>query len=1030
MKLTEIAIKKPVFAWMIMASFITFGAISFTKLGISEKPDVDFPVVSVSIEWPGAAPEVIELDVIDIVESSLLSVEGIQKITSEARRGRADVVLEFNLDRDIDNAVQEVQSILGRTQRSLPDDIEPPIVRKSNPEDRPILWLSVTSSKLSKRDLMVFVRDQIKDRFQTIEGVSEVLLGGYIEPNLRVWLNDHKLKSYDLTATDIVAAIEREHAEYPAGIFENETTEYNIRVLGENTSVDDFELLSINQRGGAPNYNPIPLKSVARIEDDLDDVRRISRVMGNSSVGLGIRKQRGSNSVAVAQAVKEKMKDVANSLPEGAEIGVNYDGTVFVEDSISELQSTLIYSAIMTALVVWFFLGSLGASLNIMLSIPTALIATFMALQYWGFTLNTFTMLGLTLAVGLVVDDNIMILENISRLYKKTKNSTKAALIGTQEISFAALAASTAIIAIFVPIGFMSGIVGRYFYQFAMTITAAIIFSYIDAVTLTPMRAVFLLNRGEGEKVRWIDKVMNKLELRYSSMLNWALSHRIFVFIGAVLMIILTFFIFKNIKKEFVPPQDQSRLLLIMKTKPGSSLEFTNTKVREIEKILMSQNELQRYFVAIGGFSGNESNSAVSYVTMKPIKARPKNKVTNTVLTQQEFSDQIKKEFKSVEGIFVIVQDPSLGGFSAGRSYPVEFNLTGPNWEKLFDLSEEIKKKMSESGFLSDVDSNYKGLIPEIRIIPDRKKALARGVSVSEIGRTIQATVSGVIAGKFAKGGRRYDVRVKIEGSELTEIKDISDIMVRNNRGELVSLKDVTTIVTDEGLLSITREDRARAIAVYANLAPGKSQGEAIDFINDQIATSLPDGYGMMQSGASKTYQESFSSLLFVIALGLIIAYMILASQFNSFIHPVTILSALPFSITGAFVALWVFDKTINIYSLIGVILLMGIVKKNSIILVDFTNQLREQGMSIMDAIKEACPIRLRPILMTSVSTIAGTLPAALTFGAGSETRIPMALAVIGGVIIATFLTLFVIPCLYSVIPGKVEVTDEQAQGI
>jgi hydrophobe/amphiphile efflux-1 (HAE1) family protein len=1019
MLLTEISIKKPVFAWMIMASFIIFGLISFNKLGISEKPDIDFPVVNITVEWPGAAPEVIELDVVDALESALLSVEGVQKIISESRRGRAEITLEFDLGRNIDVALQEVQSILGRSQRNLPKDINPPVVRKSNPEDRPILWLAVASEKMSRKELMTYVRDQIKDRFQTIEGVSEIILGGYVDPNLRVWLSEKKMRSYDLTALDVVRAIGNEHAEYPAGIFENAKDEFNIRMMGENFSVEDFSLLSINQRGGAPNYSPIPLSAVAEIQDDLDDVRRISRVMGKSSIGLGIRKQRGANSVEVGDNVKKRMDEIAKTLPGGTQIGVNYDGTSFIKDSIAELKFTLIVSAIVTALVVWFFLGSLGASLNIILSIPTAIIASFMALHFLGFTLNTFTMLGLTLAVGLVVDDNIMILENIMRVHKEEKLSpAQASLIGTNQISFAALAASTAIIAIFVPIGFISGIVGKYFNQFALTITAAICFSYVDAVTLTPMRAVYLLSQASELKRRWIDIKMEQWEELYSRSLNWALNHRGKILIAGLFVFVVTFGIYKALKVEFVPAQDQARLMIMLKTKPGSSLAFTDEKVREIEAVLMSMPEIERYFVTIGGFSGGESNSATSFVTMVPKEQRS--------ISQQDFALVLKKKLSDVKGIFAMIQDPSLAGFSSGRSYPVEFILTGPDWNKLIELSDEFKKKLVLSGLMVDADSNFKGMVPEVRIVPDRTKALARGVSIVEIGQTIQSMVSGVVAGKFAKGGRRYDIRVKIKDSEFKEIQDLSKILVRNNRGELIALSEVTKIETDSSLLSITRDDRARSISIYANLATKVAQGEAIDYVTNVLMKELPGGYSLFQSGSSKTFKDSFSSLVFVFVLGLIIAYMVLASQFNSFTHPITILSILPFSFTGAFLALWIFDKTLNIYSMIGLILLMGIVKKNSIILVDVINQMRESGLTAIDAIKKACPMRLRPILMTSISTIIGTLPTAVLTGPGYETRMPMGIAVIGGATLATVLTLYIVPCLYSYIPGKMSIPTNE----
>ena len=1019
MNITKIAINKPVFAWMIMASFIIFGSISFSKLGISEKPDIDNPVVSISVEWDGAAPEVIELDVIDQLETSLLSVEGIKSMSSKARRGRGDISLEFGLDRDVDVAVQEVQAILGKAQRNLPTDVKSPVVRKSNPEDRPIMWLSITSSKLSKKELMTYVRDQIKDRFQTIEGVAEVILGGYVDPALRVWVEQSKLEKYDLSVSDILTTISKEHSEYPAGIFENSTTEFNIRTLGEAKTIEDFSKISINSRGGVPNFSNLSLSDVANVEDGLEDQRRISRVMGNMSIGLGFRKQRGTNAVAIAKLIKNKMKDIESILPEGTEIGVNYDGTVFIENSIDELKFTLILAGIMTSLVVWFFLGSFGAALNIMLSIPTAIIATFMALSFFGFTLNTFTMLGLTLAVGLVVDDNIMILENITRLYNNGMSKIKASCEGTREITFPALASSIAIIAIFLPLGFVSGIIGRYFFEFAVTLCAAIVFSFIDAITLTPMRTSYLLGKDKKDGTRWIDKVMTKLEIVYTKSLAWSLNHRFIILFSAAIFCLVTFIYVKDIKREFTPPQDQSRLVMFIKAPSGSSLEYTEKKVRQIESILMQQKELQRYFVAIGGFTGTESNVAFSYVTIRPYKNRPINESKNKVLSQQEFASYLRSIFKQkVKGIMVFIRDPSLGGIGNGSSYPVEFSLNGDNYFELVEQSKMIKKLMEESKLMTDIDSNYQGLIPELQIIPDREKAMLRGVSIDNIGKTIQSMVSGITAGKFSKGGRRYDIILKVRKNDFSSISDLSKIKVRNNRGELISLAAVTKIVESKGLLSINRDDRSRAITMTANLSEGVSQGKALDYLKQSIKPKLKKGFSMIDSGSVQTYNESFDSLVNVIILGLIIAFMVLASQFNSFLHPLTVLSILPFSFIGAFLALKIASQSINIYSMIGLILLMGIVKKNSIILVDFTNQMRKKGKGVKESLLEACPIRLRPIIMTSVSTIAGTLPAAFSLGPGAETRVPMALAVIGGLLISTLLTLFIVPCIYSFIPG------------
>lgn len=1026
MNLTELSLKKPVFAWMLMAAFIFFGSVAFQSMGVSELPDVDFPNVSIQVTWEGAAPEVIELDVVDIIEGAMVSLEGVKSISSTARRGVGNITIEFDLDRDIDIAVQEVQTKLSQFQRQLPRDIDPPVVSKINPEDRPIMWLAITSSTFTRRDLMAYVRDQIRDRFIAVDGVSDIILGGFVDPNVRVWLDEKKLRDLDLTAVDVLNAISREHAELPGGLYETPQTEFTVRMLGEAQTIEDFENIIINSRGGRPIYTPITLKDVARVEDDLADVRRISRVMGESSIGLGIRKIRGANSVEVAQGVKKRMEEVKEILPEGFEIGVNYDGTIFIEDSIKELYRTLILSGLLTSLVCWLFLGSFGATVNIMLSIPTAIIGSFVVLNLMGFTLNTFTLLALTLAVGLVVDDNIMILENITRYMSLVKTRMMAALQGTAEVTFAAIVAAIAVIAVFLPVGFMEGVIGKYFFEFAITIAVTVVFSLVDALSLTPMRASKLMRSTNVEgigPVRWGMKLATNF---YAKSLKFSLNYRWVVIFVSIAFFASTTLLFKSLPKEFAPAQDQGRLLLRLQTDLGSSLEYTDGKTREVEQMLMSFPIVRRYFVAVGGFGGNEANSAIAFLTLHDYKDRPIPEGRTRPQSAQEFANVLRAEFKKLEGIKVFVQDPSTGGIGGRRGYPIEFNIQGGNWNELFGLSKQFLEKMNESGLMTDADTNYRGLVPEVHIVPDRQAALARGVSVNDIGVTVQAMIAGVVAGKYSSDGRRYDIRVKLDQMNLEDIDSMKRIMLRNNRGELVPLGEVATVEVKEGIQTIFREDRARAIGLYANVGEGSSQAEAIAYIRNLAKDILPPGYFISETGSSKVFQESFQSLLLVFIIGIAVAYMVLASQFNSFIQPLIILTALPFSFSGALISLSIVGLSINIYSLIGMILLMGIVKKNSIILVDYTNQLREKGMSVREALETACPIRLRPIVMTSVSTIAGAIPAAIAFGPGSETRIPMAVSVMGGVLVSTLLTLFVVPAFYSLVTREGRPSEDE----
>lgn len=1015
MSLSEIAVKRPVFAWMLMSALIIFGGISFMRMGVSQLPDVDFPVVSISATLEGAAPEVIETDVVDVIEDAVMTVQGVRAVGGSARQGGARIAVEFDLDKDIDVAIQEIQTKLAQAQRRLPEDIEPPVVTKTNPEDQPIIWLSVRSDKFNTKELMTFVRDHLKDRFSTISGVGEVFLGGYVDPNLRVWISNDKLNRYALTVGDILNTIRNEHTELPAGRIETEKKEFNIRTLGEASSVEEFESIPINTRGGQPNYLPIELGQVARVEEGLADIRRISRTQGELSVGIGIRKQRGSNAVAVAHGVRSRMAEVEKQLPEHVKMAVNFDSTTFIEESVHELNFTLVLSAILTALVCWAFLGSWSSTINVVLAIPTSMIGTFIVLYFSGFTLNTFTLLGLSLAIGIVVDDAIMVLENIVRHYEKGKSRIQAALDGAKEIQFAALAATVAIIAIFLPVVFMEGAIGRFFFQFGVTMTVAVTLSLVEALTLTPMRCSQFLQTGERRTMigRGVEAAFHAASGGYKRLLAIALAHRWKIVLCSIAVCIASLAIGKILNKEFVPPQDQGRFMVRLQTPVGSSLEYTDAKFKVAEGIVQKDPAVERYFAAVGGFGGGEVNSGIMFITLKSLEERKK-----TGETQRVVMDRIRKGLVEVPDLKAFAQDLSMRGFTASRGFPLEFTVRGPEWDELANYSAQIIDKLNKTGLVTDVDTDYKEGMPEVRVVPDRKKASMRGVSVGAIAELINATVGGVVAGKYTKGGHRYDIRVRLEAAERSSIDNLKQLFVRNNRGELIPLLDVVHIEQKPTLQVITRRDRERAITVFGNIVAGKSQAAALAEAEKIAKNILPEGYRMVLSGGSESFKESFESLIFALILGLVVSYMVLASQFNSFVDPFTVLMALPFSISGAFIALWLGGQSLNIYSMIGLILLMGIVKKNSILLVDFTNQVRVTGKSVYDSLTEACPMRLRPILMTSMATIAGAVPPALAIGPGAESRIPMAASVIGGVLVSTLLTLFVVPCVYSLFAG------------
>ncbi|MFH1022238.1 MAG: efflux RND transporter permease subunit [Planctomycetota bacterium] len=1014
MKLSDISIRNPVFAWMLMAATLLFGALGFWRLGISFLPDVDTPYISISLTWEGAAPEIMESDVVDVVEDAMTLVDGVKEISSSTRRGSARVTIEFELSRDIDVAFQDVQARLSQAQRHLPRDMDPPEISKSNPEDQPIMFLGLSGDRPLK-ELLNYAEDTLKDRFQTIPGVAEIFLGGFVERNLRVWVDTEKLSRYELTVEDILTAIGREHAEIPAGQLETSVKEYGVRVYGEALTADEFEKILITRRGGEIIYAPIPLREVARVENGLADVRRSARVMGERSTGLGIRKQRGSNAVEVARRVRERLEEMQKSLPAGMKLRLNFDTTRFIEESVRELEFNLLLSALLTSLVCWVFLGSWSSTINVLLAIPTAVFGTFFILHLAGFTLNTFTILGLGLAIGIVVDDAIMVLENIVRHREWGEPRMQAAVIGAREITFAAVAATVAILAIFVPVIFMGGIMGRYFFQFGVTISVAVLFSLLEALTLAPMRCSQFLEVGHGGRfVQRVDKAFRSSAALYRRVLGWALCWR-WVVIGIAVMLFGGSLVFiPLLRKEFVPAQDQSVIIARAQAAIGSSLEFTDGRFREMEAIIQAHPGVKHYFASVGGFGGGDVSSGMAFITLKPPADRPRRN-DGRRMTHTDIMSDLRESLKSVKGLRVILQDPSQSGIGGTmRGFPVEFTVRGPDWDKLVELSGTMRKELEATGLVTDVDTDFKTGMPEIQVIPDRARAFERGVSMESIGIVVQSMVGGIRAGRFSEGGRRYDVRVRTEAKDRPSPRSIANYYVRNNRSELVRLSDVVRIEEKPTLLSITRRGRERAIGITANMAAGVSQQAVLRTIENLGGKILPEQYHVVMAGSAQTFRESFQGLLFALSFGIAVAYMVLASQFNSFVHPFTVLLALPFCVTGALTALWLADKSINIYSMIGILLLMGIAKKNSILLVDFTNQRRREGKGVREALLEACPIRLRPILMTSVSTIAAALPPALAFGPGAEARIPMAIVVIGGVLVSTLLTLLVVPCAYS----------------
>ncbi|MFA7370195.1 MAG: efflux RND transporter permease subunit, partial [Kiritimatiellales bacterium] len=887
-------------------------------------------MLGIRAAWEGAAPEIMESELVDKIEQLVISVDGLKEIRSTIRQGSATVELEFELSRDIDAALQEVQGALAELR--LPLNVNPPVIQKNSTEGEPVLRLGVSGTQ-SPRELVDYVETFLLDQLQVIPGVGEVALFGFGGRNLRLWVDTDKLKQYELTILDLQQAIGQEHSELAAGYIENSKNEMNLRIMGEGLTVEQVADIPITHRGGQPIYDvTIRLKDVCRVEDGLSDVRRLVRISGEPGLSIGISKQRGANEVEVGRLVRAKMDELQKSLPAGMKLQVNVDLTRPVEQAVKATEHELITAAILTALICFLFLGTWSSGFNIILSIPTSIIGTFTILYFSGFTLNTFTLLGLALAIGIVVDDSIMVLENIVRHFEMGKDKVTAARDGSREIIFAAIATTAAVVAIFLPVAFMSGVIGRFFYQFGVTMTAAVLLSLLEAITLTPMRLSMMMTRRK--KTGWLERssgaVFNLLNRAYGWILPFVLKCGWLVLITAMAVFVYSLTLGKTLRREFVPSQDQSYIGVNLRAPVGSSLALTDARVREVEAYFKKRPEILRSYTMIGGRGVNEAGMGLTLVERDQRRK-----------SQTELMNEFRKDLGNVKGLKISFQDMSARGLTARRSLPVEFNINGSDYVVLESSVKKIMEQLEETGLVVDLDNSYRTGMPEVRIIPDRQAAAARGVTMEDIGRTVNAAMGGIRQGKFTRDGRRYDIRLRLTPEDRLSAEDVKTLTVRNSYGELIPLGDVVRIENAATLQSISRVNRQRAISVTANLAAGASQAAALEQAAKISKDVLPPGYTFNLEGGAKTFSDSFSGLWIAFVLGIVVAYMVLASQFNSFIHPFTVLLALPFSITGALVTLRGTDQSLNLYSAIGIILLMGVVKKNSILLVEFMNRKR-----------------------------------------------------------------------------------------
>lgn len=1016
MWLADISIKRPVFATMLILSLVVLGIVSYPNIGIDLFPRVELPIVNIRTVLKGASPEIIDIDVTDKIEEAINTINGVKTINSTSSEGVSIVTVEFFLERDIDIAVQDVREKIAAIRNKLPSDIEEPVIEKVDPDATPVLWLAL-SGDLSVREISTYADEVLKEQLQKVTGVGAIRMVGQRLRQIRIWLDLEKLNAYKITAHDVVRAIQRESIEMPGGRIESDTREFIVKIKGEMLTLHDFNELIVGYHRGSA----IRIKDIGKAEDGIEEKRTIARFNGLPAVGLGIQKQSGTNTVEVIDRVKREVEKIKKTLPPGMKIDIGFDQSFFIKRSIHEVQTHLIYGGFFAVLAVLVFLKSLRLTFISALAIPTSIIATFSIMYAFDFTFNNMTMLALSLSIGILIDDAIIVIENIHRHIKNGMKPMEASSFATAEIGLAVMATTLSIVAIFLPVAFMKGIVGRFFLQFALTVVFAVMVSLLVAFTLTPMLSSRLLRPYEEEekkqktKSKFISKISSKLdfiynttEKKYRELLIFSLNHKAKIIIIATLIFIFSLLLTRFIGKEFLPPEDQGRFIVRLQAPVSYSIDEADKMFRQAEEIVRRLPEVRTVFYAQGaGFTG-EINKASMFVGLTPKRERKR--------TQQEIMKDVRKRFKEITGLKATAEDVSLIGGGI-RHVPIQFSIQGRDLSALEEYSKQIISEFSKLPGIVDIDTTLEAGKPEVRVFINRDKAAELGIDIATIAEAISFLISGefdVAKFKDETKGRRYDVRIRLYPEDRENLTDLQRIHVRAKDGKLVELSNIISLQEAGGSSIINRVDRQRAIMLFANLE-GKPLGQAKEELNSIASKILPTGFSTSYKGMADIMEESFFYLIFALLLGIVIAYMILAAQFESFIHPITILISMPLSFIGAFSALLITGNTINIFSLIGLILLMGLVKKNAILLVDYTNTLRERGMERKEALITAGPIRLKPILMTTFAMIFGMMPIALGIGEGAETRAPMAIATIGGLISSLFLTLIVVPVIYDI---------------